>query len=76
MKIQPGPKVGYVLAVLLDKVLDDPKLNEKETLTKDVKKLGKLSEKELAKMAAAGREKAEQAQQNIEEEIKRRYFVK
>ena len=32
LKIKPGPKVGQVLNNLLEKVLDDPKLNERETL--------------------------------------------
>lgn len=32
LKIKPGPKVGEVLNILLEKVLDDPKLNTRETL--------------------------------------------
>ena len=37
LKIKPGPKVGEVLNALLEKVLDDPKLNERETLLKLIK---------------------------------------
>lgn len=32
LNIAPGPKVGKVLAFLLEKVLDKPELNEKEAL--------------------------------------------
>ncbi|MFH1825890.1 MAG: CCA tRNA nucleotidyltransferase [bacterium] len=38
LKIPAGPKVGEVLNCLLEKVLDDPKLNERETLLEQIKK--------------------------------------
>jgi len=34
LKIPPGPKVGQVLNFLLEKVLDHPELNQRETLLK------------------------------------------
>jgi poly(A) polymerase/tRNA nucleotidyltransferase (CCA-adding enzyme) len=37
LKIGPGPKVGQVLNDLLEKVLDDPALNERETLLELIK---------------------------------------
>lgn len=37
LKIPPGPMVGRVLRFLLEKVLDDPKLNERETLLELIK---------------------------------------
>jgi len=37
LKIKPGPKVGKVLNALLEKVLDDPNLNEREILLKLIK---------------------------------------
>ncbi|NQU18441.1 MAG: HD domain-containing protein [Candidatus Saganbacteria bacterium] len=42
LKIPPGPKVGKVLNELLEKVLDDPALNQKETLLELVKTYEKL----------------------------------
>ncbi len=36
--IPPGPKVGEILNKLLDKVLDDPKLNTKQKLLSLIKK--------------------------------------
>jgi tRNA nucleotidyltransferase (CCA-adding enzyme) len=37
LNIGPGPKVGSVLNWLLEKVLDDPKLNKREDLIKLIK---------------------------------------
>ncbi|MFH1576006.1 MAG: HD domain-containing protein [Candidatus Margulisiibacteriota bacterium] len=37
LKIKPGPKVGQILHQLLEKALDDPKLNQRATLLKLIK---------------------------------------
>lgn len=76
LKIEPGPKIGQILAALLEEVLDDPKLNTKEYLEKRMRELGKLSEKELAAVAEKAKESATEAQERIDEEIKKKYFVK
>jgi len=76
LKTEPGPKIGAVLAVLLEEVLDNPKLNEKKKLEARVKALGKLSEKELAAMRAKAQKAAAQAQERIDEEVKKKYFVR
>lgn len=76
LKIEPGPKVGKILAVLLDEVLDDPSLNEGDWLKNRVKELGKISDKELDKLAGKAKESAAEVQKRIDDEIKRKYFVK
>lgn len=76
LKIEPGPKVGAVLAVLLERVIDDPKLNDKEKLLAEAKKLGKLSDKELADMRAKARKEIELEQERIDEEVMSQYGVK
>lgn len=76
LKIEPGPKVGKVLTVLLEEVLDDPKLNAKKNLEERIKELGKISEKELEKLAEKAKKSALEAQERIDEEIKKKYFVK
>jgi tRNA nucleotidyltransferase (CCA-adding enzyme) len=40
LALLPGPRVGQVLNDLLEKVLDDPKLNERETLLKLISAYG------------------------------------
>jgi tRNA nucleotidyltransferase (CCA-adding enzyme) len=47
LKIEPGPRVGKILAVLLDEVLEDPAGNEVEILKKRVAELGEFSDKNL-----------------------------
>ena len=74
--VQPGPKVGQILAILLEEVLDDPLLNEKEVLVNRIKSLAQLSEMQLAEMAKFAKKSADEAQGRIEEEIKKKYFVK
>lgn len=76
LKIEPGPKIGQVLAALLEEVLDDPKLNTKKYLEKRIKELGGLSEKELSAIGEKARKSAAEAQKRIDEEIKKKYFVK
>jgi len=75
LKIQPGPKVGQILSVLLEEVLDNPELNEKEILTQRVQELNKLAEKELQKLAGQAKVSAREEQERIDGEIKKKFFV-
>ncbi|MBI2515014.1 HD domain-containing protein [Candidatus Wolfebacteria bacterium] len=74
--IEPGPKVGYILSVLLEEVLDDPEKNSKEKLEAEIKKLGNLDIQELEKMAKGAREKKEEFEGGVEEEMKKKYYVR
>ncbi len=76
LKAPPGPKVGQVLNILLEDVLDDPKRNSEEYLEARAKELGGLSENELQKLAVKAREKKEEAETEAEEEIKKKFYVK
>lgn len=76
LEIQPGPKVGHVLEVLLQEVIDDPKKNAKEYLQNRVEELGKLSNEELVKMAESSEEKVELAEDERIGEMKAKYYVK
>ena len=73
--VEPGPKIGFMLSILLEEVLDDPTLNERDILIIKVKSLSQLEEKALAEMAKFARKSADHAQTQIEEEIKKKYFV-
>ena len=76
LKIEPGPRVGFVLSILLEEVLDDPARNTKEYLESRVKELGKLSDVELRKLSQKAREKKDEFEGEIEEDIKKKYHVK
>lgn len=75
LQIPGGPKIGCMLAILLEEVLDDPNLNAKEILVGRVQELGKLDERRLEEMAKFAKKSADAAQGRIEEEIKKKYFV-
>lgn len=74
--VSAGPKIGYILAILLEEVLDDPSLNIRENLIARIKSLAAMEEKQLMEMAKFAKKSADQAQTKIEEEIKKKYFVK
>lgn len=75
LKIKPGPKVGQILTILLDKVIENPELNEKEILEKEVLKLGKIKEEELQEMARKAKEKIEKIEEKRDEMTKRKYWI-
>lgn len=51
LKMQPGPKIGAILDVLLAEVIEDPKLNTKSVLIKKAKELLNTDLSELRKKA-------------------------
>lgn len=75
LSITPGPRVGYILAALLEEVLDDPKRNTKKYLEPRVKKLGVLDDRALAALARKAREKAEELESQVEAGMKARHHV-
>jgi len=75
LNIPPSQKVGYVLAILLEEVLDDPKLNERENLELRIKELGKMSEAELKKLSEKAKATKEEFEEGVEEEIKKKFHV-
>jgi poly(A) polymerase/tRNA nucleotidyltransferase (CCA-adding enzyme) len=75
LKIKPGPKVGQILQILLEKVIEDPKKNEENFLKEEIKKLGKLPDEELKRLAKEAREKIEKIEQKRDEMTKRKYWV-
>jgi len=75
LKINPGPKIGWVLDILLAQVLEDPKKNKKEILNNEVKKLGDLSEKELKKLSDNSEKEIATVEQKKDEMTKEKYWV-
>lgn len=74
--LKPSAKIGDLLALLLNEVLDDPKLNTKKYLKKRVGELGKLSDEELAQLAKKSRQKEQKYEKAVDESIKEKYWVK
>lgn len=74
--IPPSPKVGQILAALLEEVIEDPAKNTEEYLKSRVMNLVKLSEPELVALARRAKERKEEFEVGIEEEMKKKYHVK
>jgi len=75
LKIQPGPKVGQIISILLGYVLDDPKNNTKDFLNKEIESLGKIDEKELEKLSEKSQEEKTKLETKKDEMTKQKYWV-
>jgi tRNA nucleotidyltransferase (CCA-adding enzyme) len=75
LKIQPGPKIGQILDILLGYVLEDPKKNKKEFLEKEIEKLGKLSDDKLKNLAETAKKEREKLEMKRDEMAKQKYWV-
>lgn len=73
--IPPSPRVGWIIAALMDEVLDDPIKNEREKLEERIKDLGKKTDAELKMLAEKGKEKTASIETDIVDEIKKKYYV-
>ena len=76
LKIEPSPKIGRILSVLLEEVIENPEKNVKKNLEDRIKKLGKLNDSELEKLSKQARDKKDEFEGGIEEKIKEKYYVK
>ena len=75
-KSNPGPKIGHILNILLEEVLDEPKKNTKDYLEPRVIELYKLEETELKTIAAQAKNKKEKLEEEEIEKIRGKHFVK
>jgi len=73
LAMEPGPKIGAILDVLLSEVIDNPSLNTTEILETKVQELNKLDIIELRERA---KEKIEEKKMEDDEELKKGHWVK
>jgi len=73
LKIEPGPKIGAILDVLLSEVIEDQKLNNEEYLEQRSSELAKM---DLEELRAKAKEKIEEKKMEDDEEIKKEFYVK
>ncbi len=76
LKIEPSPRIGWILGALLEEVLDDPAKNTKIFLEERIWKLNNLSDKELKDISEKAKEKKEEFESGLEDEMKKKYYVK
>jgi len=75
LKIQPGPKIGQILDVLLGYVLSDPQKNNKDFLEKEINRFGKLPDKELNSLAQTAKKERNKLEIKRDEMTKKKYWV-
>ncbi|MCL5257742.1 MAG: HD domain-containing protein [Patescibacteria group bacterium] len=75
LKIEPGPKVGWILKILLKEVLNQPGRNKNSYLAKRVEALGQLSDSDLKSKANEADEFKKQIEVVKEEEVKKEFRV-
>ncbi len=75
LKIEPGPKIGYILNVLLGHILEDPKKNKKEFLKKETQRLGKLENQKLIDLSQEAIKKRREVEMKRDKMTKKKYWV-
>ena len=76
LSIAAGPKVGAILDLLFEDILDNPMNNKKEYLERRVKALNELSDQELAELRKKAQATYEGLLKSEEETLKKKYWVK
>ncbi len=75
LTIEPSPRIGFILAALLEEVLDDPVKNELKHLEKRAQMLHQLSNKELQEIALKARDTKNEFEAGVEGEMKKKHKV-
>lgn len=75
LKIQPGPKIGQILNVLFEEVLDEPGKNTEQYMEKRAMELNALGDKELEDLAKQAKDKKTQIEQSEIKEIRKKWYV-
>jgi len=75
LDIPAGPKIGWILYILFEEVLDDPAKNQSAYLEKKAEELGRFNDEELKEMAEKAKSVYNQILSEEEEEIKKKYYV-
>jgi len=73
--IPQSPKVGFILNILLEDVLDDADLNNTEYLEKKIRELSKLNDGELQDIAKKAKAKNSHLEELKIREIRKKYYV-
>ncbi len=75
LKTSPGPRIGWILSILLSEVLNDPKNNDKKYLESKIKELGQIDEQRLGKLSKIAKDKIGQVVGKRDEMTKQKYWV-
>ncbi|MCX6795650.1 MAG: HD domain-containing protein [Candidatus Falkowbacteria bacterium] len=72
LKLEPGPKIGAILDVLLSEVIEDPELNKKDYLLEKARQLESFN---LAELREQAREKIDSRREEDDNDLKKSFHV-
>ncbi len=75
LNIHPGPKIGQILDILLNEVLNDPKLNTKDFLEKRAQEINNLNEQERNELVSMAKKEKEKLETKKDDMTKKKYWV-
>jgi hypothetical protein len=75
LNLPPSPKIGMILAALMEEVLDDPTKNTRKYLENRSQELTSLTEKELIGLAQKGQNKLAEEEEKAIKKIKQKHYV-
>ncbi|HBT74990.1 TPA: hypothetical protein DEB29_03255 [Candidatus Wolfebacteria bacterium] len=73
--IKPGPRIGKILSILLEEVIEDPFKNENVLLKRRVQELDAMVETALDAMVAKAKETKDEFEEGVEKEMKKQFHV-
>jgi poly(A) polymerase/tRNA nucleotidyltransferase (CCA-adding enzyme) len=76
LNLSPSPRIGWLLEILLEEVLNDPSKNEKDTLLKRLKELNKIEDKELKELYTNAKGKIEEIEESENKKTKEKFWIK
>lgn len=76
LKLEPGPILGQLLAILLEEVIEEPSKNEKEILLARAKELIALGPEERARLTREAKERAKEEEEVRDEEMRKSHRVR
>ncbi len=74
-ELQPSPKIGQILNILLEEVIDDPEKNTEEYLENRTLELNALPDAILLSMAESAKDTKEEFEEGVEADIKKKHRV-
>lgn len=76
LKINPSPRIGWLLEILLEEVLIDPKKNEKDTLVNELKRINSLNDNQIKILFSQAKEQIESREKDEDQKTKDKFWVK
>ncbi len=73
--INPGPKIGMFLEILLWKVFEDPEKNKRDILLKELKKLNEKKDEEIKDLFHEAKKAIREVEKKKDEMTKKKYWV-